>query len=53
MWWGYRNLVSDRTPENFLPDWVPCDYKPDLSMARHGYLMPPTGPHEDWRTPGP
>jgi hypothetical protein len=44
MWWGYRNLVSGRTPENFLPDCVPCDYKPELSMAKHGYLLPPTGP---------
>lgn len=44
MWWGYRNLVSGRTPENFLPDCVPCDYKPDLSMAEHGYQLPPTGP---------
>ncbi len=44
MWWGYRNPVSGRTPENFLPDCVPCDYKPELSMARHGYLLPPTGP---------
>ena len=44
MWWNYRNLVSGRTPENFLPDCVPCDFNPDLSMARHGYLLPPTGP---------
>ncbi len=44
MWWGYRNPVSGRTPEHFLPDCVPCDYAPDLSMARHGYLLPPTDP---------
>ncbi len=44
MWWGYRNPVSGRTPQNFLPDCVPCDYAPDLSMVRHGYLLPPTGP---------
>jgi SnoaL-like domain len=44
MWWGYKNPVSGRTPENFLPDCVPCDYSPDLSMANHGYLLPPTGP---------
>jgi hypothetical protein len=47
MWWGYRNPVSGRTPENFLPDCVPCEYKPDLSMARHGYLLPPTGPQKN------
>jgi hypothetical protein len=44
MWWSYRNPVSGRTPENFLPDCVPCDYNPELSMARHGYLLPPRGP---------
>ena len=44
MWWGYRNPVSGRKPENFLPDCVPCDYAPELSMTRHGYLLPPTGP---------
>ncbi len=44
MWWSYRNPVSGRSPENFLPDCVPCDYAPELSMTRHGYLLPPTGP---------
>jgi hypothetical protein len=44
MWWDYNKPVSPRTPENFLPDCVPCDYKPALSMARRGYLLPPTGP---------
>lgn len=44
MWWSYRNPVSGRTPGNFLPDCVPCDYGPSLSMSRHGYLLPPTGP---------
>jgi hypothetical protein len=46
MWWGYRNPVSGRQPDNFLPDCVPCDYNPDLSMAKHGYLLPPTGPQK-------
>jgi hypothetical protein len=44
MWWNYKNPVSGRTPENFLPDCIPCDYKPDLSMANPSYLLPPTGP---------
>ena len=44
MWWGYKNPVSGRTPENFLPDCVPCECAPDMSMAKHGYLLPPTGP---------
>ncbi len=28
----------------FPPDCIPCDYAPDSSMTRHGYLLPPTGP---------
>jgi hypothetical protein len=44
MWWGYKNPVTGRTPEHFLPDCVPCDYAPELSMARHGYELPPAGP---------
>jgi hypothetical protein len=44
MWWGYKNPVSGRTPDLFLPDCVPCDYSPDMSLVRHGYLLPPTGP---------
>ncbi len=47
MWWGYRNPVSGRTPELFLSDCVPCDYAPDMSMVRHGYLLPPTDPVPD------
>lgn len=47
MWFPYRNLVSGRTPENFIGDCAPCDYAPDLSMTRHGYLLPPTGPEPD------
>jgi hypothetical protein len=44
MWFEYRNPVSGRTPEHYMPDCVPCDYAPQLSMTRHGYLLPPTGP---------
>lgn len=44
MWWGYKNPVSGRQPELFLPDCVPCDYDPDMSMTRHGYLLPTTEP---------
>lgn len=44
MWWGYKNPVSGRQPELFLPDCVPCDYAPDMSMTRHGYLLPSTEP---------
>jgi hypothetical protein len=44
MWWGYKNPVSGRAPELFLPDCVPCDYAPAMSMTKHGYLLPPTDP---------
>ncbi|MEO8307312.1 MAG: nuclear transport factor 2 family protein [Pseudomonadota bacterium] len=47
MWWGYKNPVSGRTPELFLPDCVPCEYSPNMSMVKHGYLLPSTevAPH--------
>jgi hypothetical protein len=44
MWWGYKNPVSGRQPKLFLPDCVPCKYAPDMSMVRHGYLLPSTEP---------
>ena len=44
MWWGYKNPVSGRQPDLFLPDCVPCDYDPQMSMVKHGYLLPPTDP---------
>jgi hypothetical protein len=44
MWWGYKNPVSGRQPPLFLPDCVPCDYAPGMSMTKHGYLLPPTDP---------
>ncbi len=44
MWWGYKNPVSGRQPELFLPDCVPCEYAPGMSMTQHGYLLPSTDP---------
>lgn len=44
MWWGYKNPVSGRQPELFLPDCVPCGYAPGMSMVKHGYLLPTTDP---------
>jgi hypothetical protein len=44
MWWGYKNPVSGRQPELFLQDCVPCQYSPDMSMVKHGYLLPTTDP---------
>jgi hypothetical protein len=47
MWFHYRNPVSGRVPELYWPDCVPCELKPELSMTRHGYEMPPSGPEID------
>jgi hypothetical protein len=44
MWWGYKNPVSGRQPELFLPDCVPCGYSPNMSLVKHGYLLPTTDP---------
>ena len=44
MWWHYRNPVSGRTPELFMPDCTPCELAPDMSMTKHGYVLPPAGP---------
>jgi hypothetical protein len=49
MWFNYRNLVSGRVPEYYWPDCVPCELRPEVSMTRHGYLMPPTGPEDTRR----
>lgn len=47
MWFHYRNPVSGRTPERYWPDCVPCQMRPEVSMTRNGYQMPPTGPAVD------
>jgi hypothetical protein len=44
MWWGYKNPVSGRTPDLFLPNCVPCDFAPGMNMLKHGYLLPSTDP---------
>ena len=44
MWWGYKNPVSGRVPALFLEDCVPCGYAPEMSMVKHGYLLPSTDP---------
>jgi len=44
MWWHYKNPVSGRAPELFMPDCTPCEMAPDMSMTKHGYVLPPTGP---------
>jgi hypothetical protein len=44
MWWGYKNPVSGRQPELFLPNCVPCEFSPEMSMEKHGYILPATDP---------
>ena len=44
MWWGYKNPVSGRVPELFLPNCVPCEFSPAMNMEKHGYLLPSTDP---------
>jgi hypothetical protein len=41
MWFPYKNPVSGRVPANYVADCAPCEHAPDLSMTRHGYLLPP------------
>ncbi|HET9267531.1 MAG TPA: nuclear transport factor 2 family protein [Vicinamibacterales bacterium] len=44
MWWHYKNPVSGRTPELYMPDCTPCEFAPGMSMTKHGYVLPPAGP---------
>jgi hypothetical protein len=41
MWFPYRNPVSGRVPDHYVADCAPCEHAPELSMTRHGYLLPP------------
>ncbi|MEU7712421.1 nuclear transport factor 2 family protein [Micromonospora chalcea] len=47
MWFHYRNPVSGRVPPHFWYDCAPCEVRPDWSMTRYGYQLPPTGPQID------
>jgi hypothetical protein len=40
MWFHYRNPVSGRVPLLYWPNCGTCEFAPDTSMDRHGYLMP-------------
>ena len=42
MWFHYKNPVSGRVPEFYWPDCGVCEYAPDTSMDKHGYLLPPS-----------
>jgi hypothetical protein len=47
MWFDYRNPVSGREPASYWPDCVPCEKRPEASMTRNGYSLPPRGPQID------
>jgi hypothetical protein len=40
MWFHYKNPVSGRVPERYWPNCGTCEFAPETSMDRHGYLMP-------------
>jgi hypothetical protein len=40
MWFHYKNPVSGRVPELYWPNCGTCEYAPDTSMDKHGYLLP-------------
>jgi hypothetical protein len=40
MWFHYKNPVSGRVPERYWPNCGTCEFAPETSMDRHGYLLP-------------
>jgi hypothetical protein len=40
MWFHYKNPVSGRTPPLYWPNCGTCEFAPETSMDRHGYLLP-------------
>ena len=42
MWFHYKNPVSGRVPERYWPNCGTCEYAPDTSMDKHGYMLPPS-----------
>jgi hypothetical protein len=42
MWFHYKNPVSGRVPEFYWPNCGTCEFKPDTSMDKHGWLLPPS-----------
>lgn len=40
MWFHYKNPVSGRTPPLYWPNCGTCEYAPQTSMDKYGYLMP-------------
>ena len=42
MWFHYKNPVSGRVPEHYWPNCGTCEYAPETSMEKYGYLLPPS-----------
>jgi hypothetical protein len=42
MWFHYKNPVSGRVPERYWPNCGTCEFAPETSMDKHGYLIPQT-----------
>jgi hypothetical protein len=40
MWFHYKNPVSGRVPELYWPNCGSCEYAPQTSMDKWGYLLP-------------
>lgn len=40
MWFHYRNPVSGRVPALYWPNCGTCEFAPETSMDKHGYLLP-------------
>lgn len=40
MWFHYRNPVSGRVPPLYWPNCGTCEYAPQTSMDKHGWLLP-------------
>jgi hypothetical protein len=40
MWFHYRNPVSGRVPPLYWPNCGTCEYAPQTSMDKHGWMLP-------------
>ena len=42
MWFPSKNPVSGRVPEHYWPNCGTCEYAPQTSMDKLGYILPPS-----------
>jgi len=42
MWFHYKNPVSGRVPPYYWPNCGTCEYAPQTSMEKFGYMLPPS-----------